>query len=629
MKAFAITLYHLSGKAYKMISKLFCLPSKSVLLKWVSKLPNSPGLTKSALDVLATKVNTMNATGRLCLISFDEISLKSNIFYQSNTDELVGLEDFGDGIKTNCVASSAIVFMARGVVDNWKQPLAYYLVNESCSSTKVREKLEELIDKVESIGLNVVGLVSDIGSNFQKLVKEMGITPEKPWFIHKGKKLYYIFDPPHIIKAVRNNLMKYDYHFENKVASWRDITAIYEFDSKNSIRCCPKLTNTHISPHGFQRMKVKLATQVMSHTLSAAMLMAVSGGLLPPSAAGTAELVANFDKIFDSLNSTSLKSHKPHNRPITAESDHCQFMNEMRTFVKGITVINPTTGKDVTSQLKCLKALEMTLNATILLWNSLKSSIKFLCTRRLNQDPLEDFFGCIRQQGGNCDTPTPVQFTRAFRKLFFDNFLSPSNGNCTADIDKMLAGHTALDLGNKTQLSGLEQSKPDGLNIGESDYQLESVEDLMSSNAITYVAGYLLKKCFQQHKCNVCWTALTNNELDSSDQLFCHFKAYNENKGPFGSLVVPTTSFVQYITNIEQEFIGEFSNSMTTSGVGKHIVDVLPEFTGSNCSEFPGNYLVRLFVRMRIYYVVKFKNRELAQKKGDKKNIKYFKIAHL
>jgi hypothetical protein len=238
--------------------------------------------------------------------------------------------------------------------------------------------LEELIDKVESIGLNVVGLVSDIGSNFQKLVKEMAITPEKPWFIHKGKNLYYISDPPHIIKAVRNNLMKYDYHFENKVASWRDITAIYEIDSKNSIRCCPKLTNTHISPNGFQRMKVKLATQVMSHTVSAAMLMAVSGGLLPPSAAGTAELVANFDKIFYSLNSTSFKSHKPHNRPITAESDHCQFMNEMRTFVKGITVINPTTGKDVTSQLKCLKALKMTLNATILLWNSLKSSIKFL-----------------------------------------------------------------------------------------------------------------------------------------------------------------------------------------------------------------------------------------------------------
>ena len=36
-------------------------------------------------------------------------------------------------------------------------------------------------------------------------------------------------------------------------------------------------------------MRVKLATQVLSHTVSAAMLMAVSGGLLLQSATGTAE----------------------------------------------------------------------------------------------------------------------------------------------------------------------------------------------------------------------------------------------------------------------------------------------------------------------------------------------------
>jgi hypothetical protein len=59
-------------------------------------------------------------------------------------------------------------------------------------------------------------------------------------------------------------------------------------------------------------------------------------------------------------------------------------------------------------------------------------------TIRLNQDPLENFFGCIRQQGGNCDTPTTIQFTRAFRKLFYDNYLSPSNTNCAADLDAML-----------------------------------------------------------------------------------------------------------------------------------------------------------------------------------------------
>ena len=68
--------------------------------------------------------------------------------------------------------------MARGLVENWKQPLAYYLVNESCGSEKVKEKLEDVIEKVEKIGLKVLAVISDIGSNFQKLIREMGITPD-------------------------------------------------------------------------------------------------------------------------------------------------------------------------------------------------------------------------------------------------------------------------------------------------------------------------------------------------------------------------------------------------------------------------------------------------------------------
>ncbi len=128
----------------------------------MSKLPNIPGFTQSALDAIATKVKTMNATGRLCVISFNEVCLKSNMCYQSSTDEIIGLEDFGDGEKTNCICHICNCVMACGIVENWKQPLAYYLVNESCSSTKVKEKSDDLIDKLETIGLEVVAVVSDI-----------------------------------------------------------------------------------------------------------------------------------------------------------------------------------------------------------------------------------------------------------------------------------------------------------------------------------------------------------------------------------------------------------------------------------------------------------------------------------
>ena len=89
----------------------------------------------------------------------DEISLKTSLVYNSAKDEVVGVEDLGDGKRSERLATSAIVFMARGITGNWKQPLGYYLVHETCSSDVVREKLTEIIDQVTSIDLTDYSLL--------------------------------------------------------------------------------------------------------------------------------------------------------------------------------------------------------------------------------------------------------------------------------------------------------------------------------------------------------------------------------------------------------------------------------------------------------------------------------------
>ena len=50
--------------------------------------------------------------------------------------------------------------------------IGYYLVNGSCDSEKVKKKLFELLDKLNSIGLNVVAVISNLGSNFQKFINK-------------------------------------------------------------------------------------------------------------------------------------------------------------------------------------------------------------------------------------------------------------------------------------------------------------------------------------------------------------------------------------------------------------------------------------------------------------------------
>jgi hypothetical protein len=118
MKSFALSLYHISGKAYRLISKFFHLPSKKTLSNWISDLPKCPGFTTAALNVIEAKVKCMNDASKLCSISIDEISLKTSLLYDPDKDQVVGVEDFGDGKRSERLATSAVVFMARGITGN-------------------------------------------------------------------------------------------------------------------------------------------------------------------------------------------------------------------------------------------------------------------------------------------------------------------------------------------------------------------------------------------------------------------------------------------------------------------------------------------------------------------------------
>ena len=97
-------------------------------------------------------------------------------------------------------------------------------------------------------------------------------------------------------------------------------------------------------------MKVKLATQVLSHSVAAGLMMAVSGGLLP---ASMKFFIAKFDEIFRCLNCSTFNTPKELNRPMTTSSKHEQIMGEMLEYVKKVKVVNPANNKDVTTTLKC------------------------------------------------------------------------------------------------------------------------------------------------------------------------------------------------------------------------------------------------------------------------------------
>ena len=183
-----------------MLSKLFILPTKTSLRQYISKLPATPGFSQGALNIIKSKVLHMNEQEKICTLCMDEISLKTNLFYDIPGDKIVG---FGSNYRTNKVATSALVFLVCSITGNWKQSLGYVLVNGACDKDETERLMKEAIDKLDVIGLKVLVIMSDMGSNFHSLVNHLNITPENPWFIHNNTKYFVMFDPPHLIKCVR------------------------------------------------------------------------------------------------------------------------------------------------------------------------------------------------------------------------------------------------------------------------------------------------------------------------------------------------------------------------------------------------------------------------------------------
>ena len=141
---------------------------------------------------------------------------KSNVFYDTNCDKLFALEDVGTK-RNSSLATSASVVMARRVFSMWKQPIAFYFVNNSCDSLTLQEIIASVKGHIEKIGLNVIGIVSNMQSNFLKLASLLGVCQQRRYFTLNEYQYFYLSDlRPHLLKATHNNLSKYDIGFVSK-----------------------------------------------------------------------------------------------------------------------------------------------------------------------------------------------------------------------------------------------------------------------------------------------------------------------------------------------------------------------------------------------------------------------------
>ncbi|GFN77876.1 transposable element p transposase [Plakobranchus ocellatus] len=192
-KSVALSLYHTSKKCYKLLMKLFILPSASTLRKCMRGINIYPGLNQGLLEALGQKINSLPSGSEVCSLVFDEISLKEGVTYNVERDEIEGLEDFEVLGKSKLLANHANVFMVRGLKVNWKQPVGYVLSSGPIDSFVLKQLLFDCLDKLHEIGLNVKCVIADQGSNNQKLFsKLLHIDKDRPYFMYNSRKYFVL-----------------------------------------------------------------------------------------------------------------------------------------------------------------------------------------------------------------------------------------------------------------------------------------------------------------------------------------------------------------------------------------------------------------------------------------------------
>nr|CAH7745521.1 unnamed protein product [Callosobruchus chinensis] len=305
---------------------------------------------------------------------------------------------------------------------SWKLPFCYYLSKGTVKGEILEKIIANIIMKLHQINLSPCVIVADQGPNNRNAFKRLGATKENPVVMINEKEIFLMFDTPHLLKSLRNNLM-------NKKVDIID-------DKRSSMgRSMVKITHKHVNPNAFEKMKVRYAVQVFSNSVCAAIMTAVATNELNSrTAIHTAQCFKKINNIFDCLNSRSLKDSNPYRQGLS-------IYNKLpyTTLVEYFKRIQVFEGENEKKNIYCIEGFQWTIKAVLILWDNLqKEGVKYFLTSCLNQDPLENLFSVIMNWGGYNPQPTAREFRIALQHNMHIRLQNSDCSNCEVDNDELL-----------------------------------------------------------------------------------------------------------------------------------------------------------------------------------------------
>ena len=151
-----------------LIDSQFPLPSQRTLRRKTENIKFDCGILPEIMAMLRLKVETLSDLEKDVGIVFDEMSIKPGCDYDTGADKWIGEVNLP---KHEGIATHGLVFMVVGISTRIKQVIAYYLTGNSTKGEELGPIVSSLKCQLESTGLRVLFMSSDMGSPNQALWK--------------------------------------------------------------------------------------------------------------------------------------------------------------------------------------------------------------------------------------------------------------------------------------------------------------------------------------------------------------------------------------------------------------------------------------------------------------------------
>lgn len=601
-----ISLRYKSNLYEHMRSLSFPFASTRTLQRFTSKIQFRPGILHPIINMLKNEFESALDIQRQCCLVFDEMSLEGAFAYDAEEDKI-----YPPSVNMN-------VYFLRGLFSNWKQPIAFEFDDHFSP-----EKILQMIDLAESIGLRVRGLVCDLGGKNRGLLNKLGAkvrktkssTGDKYSIVSSFKnptrcldEIWVFPDAPHLIKLLRDNLFKYGLVLESGVKIiLDDFRKLVSIDS-GELQSNFKLSEKHINVKGLQKTTVSLAVQLFSN-FTAALWRKIY-----PNRSKESDFIEIVNNWFDTMNSRTVQEAISSKKPFGI--NYAQQLETLEKMEESIVKLR-------VGQAKCLYPFQrgflQSINSIRGLFHDMSGSslrIKYILTCKVNQDLAENSFSMIRKTGAYHSRPSAVDAKRRL-KLLCLSWGGTNLKTSAVQVEdnepflsaRMMASLTTAMPEDDLVVPWLDLNEAVGNLLSEDNFDvvLRSMGPAQSceEGGKEYVAGFVASKFARDHP-----ELVASSQEQQLLQNFSWVMSLHKEK-----LTIPSIKWRNWCAQLEEEFrdfhrVGGRYHLSLDSGV-------LEGFSVSLSEKYPQipRGPLKLFIKTRTFARIKSVNQKLVEER--------------